>query len=232
MSALKFIPNLLTLSNLFFGLWAIIYSFEQEFEMAAILICLSGLADFFDGMIARLVKADGELGKQLDSLADVVSFGVAPSMALWNLCWSFHPQWTTHLILCLPLFTAYRLAKFNLDPEQSTVFKGLPSPAAGLALVSLAAAAEAEFLPTFLNANGSWIYPTVALTFGLLMVSNLPMFSLKINKTSKPMMMPLILFISAIICITLFKWAGITMTMFFYVILSIVTTFVSAKHHQ
>ena len=155
---MKNIPNLFTLLNLFFGCLAIVfvlqngivihYNFDgsqfvdipEKIWMASLCIGLAAVIDFLDGFVARLLNASSEMGKQLDSLADVVSFGVAPSMIVYQfLRMSFATAEggiEVPLILLMPAFiiamaAAYRLAKFNLDTTQSKVFKGMPTPAVG-----------------------------------------------------------------------------------------------------
>src|ERR1700743_1411535 len=161
---MKSIPNLFTLLNLFFGCVAIIFILQngivvldnpdgtqyvgtpERIWVASLFIGLAGLVDFLDGLVARLFKATSPLGKQLDSLADVVSFGVAPGMILYQLLrLSFAGQenglavsigWLMPARV-LPCAAAYRLARFNIDESQQYGFKGVPTPAAGLLIASL-----------------------------------------------------------------------------------------------
>ena len=160
----KQIPNLFTLLNLFFGCLAIVFALQTEsfiiytndeftssfnipekLSYAALLIFLSALIDFLDGFVARFFKVSSDMGKQLDSLADVVSFGVAPGVILYQLLRiSFIREENgleTSIIWLLPAFilscaSAYRLAKFNLDTSQNYGFKGVPTPAVGLLIAS------------------------------------------------------------------------------------------------
>mgnify|MGYP003346038096 CR=1 FL=1 len=161
---MKQIPNIFTLFNLFFGCLAIVCTLQngiairetmegaqlidvsERFWLASVFIGCAAVVDFLDGFVARWLKATSELGKQLDSLADVVSFGVAPSMIMYQfLRLSFATQenglevsviWLTPAFL-FAMAAAYRLGKFNLDPEQTYHFKGLPTPAAGLFIAGL-----------------------------------------------------------------------------------------------
>ena len=141
----KQIPNIITLLNLFSGTIAITLAFNGNFLGVVIWVVIAAIFDFFDGMAARALKAYSPLGKELDSLADVVSFGVAPASALFILMKDsfIYPdalQSISHLIpyiaFLIPVFAAYRLAKFNIDTRQSHSFIGLPTPANGLFWIS------------------------------------------------------------------------------------------------
>src|SRR6185437_13374434 len=161
---MKNIPNLFTLLNLFFGCIAIIFILQngivvlnnpdgtqyigtpERIWLASLFIGLAALVDFFDGLVARLFKATSPMGKELDSLADVVSFGVAPGMILFQLlrisCMSQENGVDVSVLWFLPAIifpcaAAYRLAKFNIDETQRYGFKGVPTPAAGLLIASL-----------------------------------------------------------------------------------------------
>ena len=160
----KQIPNLFTLANLFFGCMAIVsimqsglsVSYDANGEnlveiperiyMASIVIAIAAIVDFFDGFVARLLKVPSELGKQLDSLADVVSFGVAPGLIIYQFLRLSFSQLEGGLeissLFLLPAFIvpcagAYRLARFNIDTEQSFGFKGVPIPAIGIWIASV-----------------------------------------------------------------------------------------------
>lgn len=163
----KQIPNLLTLSNLLCGCLAIKYAFEWDLVMAAYLVGLACIFDFLDGFVARLLKVSGEMGKQLDSLADMVSFGVVPGVVMFQMMravdWAFRTKESANFELttldfgltyedyysplCYSSFliiilSAYRLAKFNIDSRQTDKFIGLPTPANAIFILSI---------PLFLN---------------------------------------------------------------------------------
>lgn len=145
------IPNLLTLSNLLCGCLAINYAFDWEMTMAVYMVGLSAIFDFLDGFVARLLKVTGEMGKQLDSLADVVSFGVVPGVMAFQLIkLSLFTDVVNHegdiyhimdslayLAFFIPVLSAYRLAKFNIDTRQTDKFIGLPTPANAVFISSL-----------------------------------------------------------------------------------------------
>ena len=133
------IPNAITSLNLLFGCMACIMAFHcfdpmcgtsiKGYQWAFIFIALSAVADFFDGLVARLLHAVSGIGKELDSLADSVSFGLAPALVLYNIMIGQGAGHWALFALLLPVFGALRLARFNIDPNQSTVFTGLPIPA-------------------------------------------------------------------------------------------------------
>jgi CDP-diacylglycerol--serine O-phosphatidyltransferase len=232
MNLRRHLPNVLTLGNLFAGIWAIIFAFRQDYEMSAYLVCISAIADFFDGMLARILKTDGELGKQLDSLADVVSFGLAPALTLWNLGMQTEVGIAVHAALFIPLFTALRLAKFNIDPDQSTSFKGLPSPAAGLAVIALVAGIESSQPLQVMVLNPAF-YLLLSIASSWLMVSSLKMFSLKMKKFSvRAYPLQSLLIALAPLWVIIFKLPGISLTILSYVILSIVHTFALSKSNS
>tara|TARA_B100001245_G_C22892177_1_gene429858 strand:- start:77 stop:781 length:705 start_codon:yes stop_codon:yes gene_type:complete len=187
----SFIPNLLTLANLACGLLAIVSIFSGNISTAAWLVGFSLVFDFLDGFMARLLRVHSELGKQLDSLADLVTFGVAPGFLMFKL-FRFAmqggepiPEFLPYIALLIPLFSALRLAKFNIDTRQAEYFIGMPTPANAIFIFSLALMAlygsndttQAILLhPFFLTAI------TVLTSF--LLVAELPLMSLKVKNAS------------------------------------------------
>lgn len=141
----KHIPNALTMGNLLCGCLAVWQAFRYDFELAAVLVLVAALCDVLDGWAARLLGVHSELGMQLDSLADVVSFGVAPAMLLLNylMAHAGRPMDASYLApFVVVLASAYRLARFNVRPTNSSDFEGLPTPANGLYLTALPLAAS------------------------------------------------------------------------------------------
>lgn len=181
----RFIPNLITLGNLFCGVESVFASLALgDTRMAALWICAGIFLDFFDGLAARALQVPSDLGKQLDSLADVVTSGVAPAFLMVKIVElpmrDLLPQWGVFLVMLpfvlLPLFAAYRLAKFNIDTRQSHSFLGLPVPSNALIWVGLALSGfEVSGLALGI------VVAVVALATDVLMVSELPLFSLKFN---------------------------------------------------
>lgn len=223
------IPNLITLLNLFSGCIAITCAFNGNFPGAVVWIFIAAIFDFLDGMAARLLNAYSPLGKELDSLADVVSFGVAPASALFVLLrdYMLFPEFMEslrfiipYLAFLIPLFSAYRLAKFNIDERQTTSFLGLPTPASGLFWISYCYGLQER------AAAEEWlIYITLGLLLILapLMVVNIPMFSLKIKSfTVKGNERQALLAILFIVFIALWGVTGIAASIIAYILLSLI----------
>ncbi len=247
---MKQIPNLFTLLNLVCGFVAIIFILQtgqsivyidgegysqvdlpEKITWGALLIFAAAIIDFLDGFVARLFKATSEMGKQLDSLADIVSFGVAPGLILYQLLRiSFAREeggldtsmaWLLPAVL-VPCAAAWRLAKFNLDDSQQFSFKGLPSPAAGLAIASLPLIIWFPVFEIQIYLINKWIIYSVILVLSLLMVSNLPLMSLKFKNFSVRNNFPK--YILAVICIVsalLLQWLAVPVTLVGYIILSL-----------
>jgi len=247
---MKNIPNLFTLLNLLFGCIAIVYTLQngivitadaegallldipEKIWMASLFIVLAAVVDFLDGFVARLFNASSEMGKQLDSLADVVSFGVAPGIIIYQfLRLSFAQEEggvNTSVLWLLPAFVlpcaaAWRLAKFNLDNSQSFSFKGMPVPAVGIFVASLPLiywnVNEATIQELLLN---KWFLYAVVAVLSWLMVSNLPLMALKFKDYSIKNNLPkLLLLIIAVVAFVMVKWLAIPVTVLAYVLLSL-----------
>jgi len=183
----KIIPNTLTCLNLMSGCVATYFAFQGEAQMALLWIIVGAAFDFFDGMSARLLKVSSPIGKELDSLADDVTFGVAPATIIFaQLSVMEYPAAIECLRPILPFFafvvaafSALRLAKFNLDERQTTSFIGLPTPANALFWGSLLVSQ-----PTLIESS-AWMIPAILLLVvltSLLLVSELPMFALKFKQ--------------------------------------------------
>lgn len=181
------VPNCITLLNLLSGCVAILFAFNplgltgglSGWEWSALMMGAAAVFDFLDGAAARLLNAKSSIGKELDSLSDLVSFGVAPGLLLMNVLLIAGAGWCSYLALFLPLMGALRLAKFNVDDTQTVTFKGLPIPANAIFWIGVVGAMmQGKLHPT--------LGITIAVIFlmGLLMVSKLPMFSLKMSSFS------------------------------------------------
>jgi len=133
------VPNLITLGNLTCGLLSIVLAFEGKLEVAAAFIFFGAILDFFDGFASRLLNVSSEIGKQLDSMADMVTFGVAPGIIIYKLISESnnHYEFLVYAAFILPIFSSIRLAKFNIDSRQTSSFIGLPVPAAAIFIASL-----------------------------------------------------------------------------------------------
>ncbi len=184
MNPVKHIPNTITCMNLLAGSAAIISAFQDKFDQALICILLAAVFDFLDGFAARLLHAYSDIGKELDSLADIVSFGLAPSLIYYNYVHGFWEtgEITTYICvtpLLLSAFAAVRLAKFNLDTRQTENFLGLPVPAAGLFIASMVALADHYPIQVNTFMTIGWVHVFIVAIISFLMISEVPMFSFK-----------------------------------------------------
>ena len=230
----KHIPNAITCCNLLSGCISIVLMCNGYAVAAGAMIFLAAIFDFFDGFAARLLKAYSPLGAQLDSLSDVVSFGVAPSFIIYfylsqpPIANSFSLEIADFNILpffafLLAVFAELRLAKFNIDDRQTTSFIGLPTPAMGLFVASLPFTLQNEKL-TFMANNMSNAYFLIAIVgiFSYLMVSEIPFFSLKIkNLKFKENIHIYILAVFAIVAFIFLGFAAIPFVMLFYIVISL-----------
>jgi CDP-diacylglycerol--serine O-phosphatidyltransferase len=230
---MKQLPNIFTLLNLFFGCVAIVLILQngivatadqngesvlmlpEQMYWASVFIGVAAVIDFLDGLVARLLNHASEMGRQLDSLADVVSFGVAPAMIIYQflrLCFARQEDGLNSSVLWLlpafiiPCAGAYRLARFNLDMTQSYGFKGVPIPAAGLLVASF------PLIYWFADSN-------VAMT---ILLNYWPMMALKFKGVSFKKDLPkLTLLVIAVVAGIFFKWLAVPLTFIVYVCLSL-----------
>lgn len=230
----KHIPNLITGMNVVCGTIAVFLAIYGRIEWAAAFILLGMVFDFFDGMVARLLHVKSELGKELDSLADVVSFGVAPAVIVHFLLREillpgenmplevlpFSQQIVLFVPILIPLFSAFRLAKFNLDVRQTTSFIGLPVPAHALFWVGLVfARPKVPYLYASFFGN-EWVIVIYVLILSLLLVSELPMFSLKIQGWSwKENKIRYVYFLILLFIAVVFGWAILVFVIPVYILL-------------
>ena len=226
---------MLTLLNLLCGCLAIISTFHKSFELTAILLMMAAVFDFFDGFAARLLGVHSELGKQLDSLADMVTFGVVPGFVMYQLIiyaigsgaaylGPDEPVWyLAYAGLLIPLFSAYRLAKFNIDTRQSDQLIGLPTPANALLI---------SFLPLLMIPEGNAIAeillkPYVLITLcaiqSYLMVAELPMIALKFKSFGwKGNEWRYLLLLLSAVVVLLIKQKAVPFIIILYVVLSLI----------
>lgn len=236
------IPNLITLGNLLCGVIAVGFAVIGHSYTAALFICLGIFLDFFDGLTARLLGVSSPLGKELDSLADIVTSGVAPAFILFSLldftynCYGTPGvNYICYAAFLMPLFAAYRLAKFNLDTRQSHSFLGLPVPSNALIWVGIALTTTGC---TFYNPSSIlWpfaetpVFPYLLIALSLvtdvLMVSELPLFSLKFNfkdlswKTNS--IQYIFLIGCAAIIVLMREWLAISVIILWYIVFSLFT---------
>jgi CDP-diacylglycerol--serine O-phosphatidyltransferase len=244
----KHIPNLITLLNLLSGTIAVFFAVKEQLVLAGLFVFLGIFFDFFDGLTARLLNVQGELGKQLDSLADVVTSGVVPGIILFQLIsyslikngWSTGSKFITEFItkdyfnstffialigLIFTLASAYRLAKFNIDERQSSSFIGLPTPAATLVVISLPFILEYSTSGLAHNLIGStWFLIILTLLLTYFMNAEIPLFSLKFNDfTWKNNKIKFIFLALTVITTVIFKFLAIPLVIVLYVLLSLIS---------
>jgi CDP-diacylglycerol--serine O-phosphatidyltransferase len=247
---MKQIPNLFTLLNLVFGCLAIVFILQtgeaivllqpegftevnlpEKITWGCFCIFAAGVVDFLDGFIARLFKSTSNMGKQLDSLADMVSFGVAPGLIIYQLLRISYAQeengldisigWLLPAFL-IPCAAAWRLAKFNLDNEQQFSFKGVPTPAVGLVIASLPLIIHFKIFSLQFAIINKWLLYAIIIVLSYLMTSNLPLMSMKIKDTSiKNNLAKYILVILGIIAAISLKWLAVPVIFILYVIISL-----------
>ena len=182
MSFKKHIPNAITCCNLFSGCVACVMAFKGDFHLAMAFIVIGAVFDFFDGMVARLLGVSSPMGVQIDSLADDITFGLAPAMVVFSFMQTklAYPcclgNALPYVAFIIAVFSAYRLAKFNIDTSQTSTFIGLPTPANALFWSSLIAGGG-EWIS---NLNAGWVLLVVLIClFSYFLVSEIPMFSMK-----------------------------------------------------
>ncbi len=248
---MKHVPNLFTLLNLIFGClaivailqngivinydpdWSLPVDIPEKIWMASLFIGLAAVVDFLDGFVARLFKASSEMGKQLDSLADVVSFAVAPSMIMYQfLRMSMAREedgLNASILWLVPAFIlaaagAWRLAKFNIGDSQSYGFKGVPTPAIGLLVASLPLIYWDQHTQQTVDILfNKWILYGIIVLLSWLMVSNLPIMALKFRDYSFKNNIPkIILLVIAAIAAFIFQWLAVPVVFIVYIILSLI----------
>lgn len=229
------IPNLLTAGNLVGGIMAIIFSLTGRLEWAPYCIFVSAILDFLDGFVARLLKVQSELGKQLDSLADMVTFGVAPGIIVFHLLaiagsykvWEYLP----FAAFIIPVMSMFRLAKFNLDTRQTDSFIGLPTPANTLFFASLplilssySGATENQFQSFIVDVILNPVFLiSSTLIMSFMLVAELPLFALKFKSFGWKgnEIRYIFLTLSATMLATL-HWLGLPLIIILYLLLSLI----------
>ncbi|MGL5261035.1 MAG: CDP-diacylglycerol--serine O-phosphatidyltransferase [Bacteroides sp.] len=224
------IPNTVTCLNLFSGCVACVMAFEAKYDLALGFIVLSAIFDFFDGMLARLLHVSSPIGKELDSLADDISFGLAPALILFSFLKEealVYPEflevardYIPYTAFFIAVFSALRLAKFNVDERQASSFIGLPTPANALFWGSLIVGAG-DLLLMHINAL---ILIALILLFSWLLVAEIPMFALKLKDLSwKNNRVRYVFILVSIPLLLIFKLSGIAAVIDWYILLSLVT---------
>ena len=230
MSIKKHIPNTITCCNLISGCIATYWAFSGNYEMALLFIIIGAVFDFFDGMSARLLGVSSPIGKELDSLADDITFGFAPSAIIFSYLCTFHIHllFVPFLVFVMAAFSALRLAKFNLDERQALGFIGLPTPA------------NALFWGALIVGAGDWIstlpYAPYLILLGsfiscYLLIAEIPMFALKFKHWGwKGNEIKYIFILSCVPLLLLLGVSGIAIIIAWYILLSIITTKMNPKN--
>ncbi len=225
----RHIPNTVTCCNLFCGCIASIMGFQAKYEMAILFIILGAVFDFFDGMLARLFHVSGPLGKELDSLADDITFGFAPSVIVYSLFKEVQypdilapfTDYIPYTAFIIAVFSALRLGKFNIDTRQSTSFIGMPTPANALFWGSLVVGGHDFLVSESFNA----IYLLIlVLIMSYLLVAEIPMFSLKFkNLTWSDNKISYIFLLVCIPLLIFLQISGFAAIILWYIFLSAIT---------
>ncbi|WP_452220400.1 CDP-alcohol phosphatidyltransferase family protein [Lacinutrix salivirga] len=247
MNIKRYIPNFITLLNLFCGSIAVIFAVHNHFVLATLFVFLGIFFDFFDGFFARKFNVQSPLGVQLDSLADMVTSGLVPGIVMVKLLefacgkkafnitsdWSETMQWSglefniIPLIgLCITLASAYRLAKFNIDEDQQSYFKGLPTPANALLILSLPMIMEFQNSDT-MNAIifNKWFLIGLTVVSCYLLNSSIKLFALKFKDWSfKNNSMRYIFILLSIVLLVVLHYAAIPLIILLYIILSLLSS--------
>ena len=230
------IPNYITISNLCCGIVSIILTFNNLLDFAALFIFIGVFLDFFDGFFARLLKVENEFGIQLDSMADLITSGLAPSFILFKLInineknqtigeftWEL-PFFSISLIAFLiVIFAAVRLANFNIDKNQKDSFIGLPTPMTAIFIASLPLIESNVFSSIY---NNTYSLCIISIALSILMISKINLFSIKLNFkeniSSQLNIIRLCMLISSLILLFFFNLAAIPFIVVLYIILSII----------
>jgi CDP-diacylglycerol--serine O-phosphatidyltransferase len=251
----KFVPNAITLLNFSCGVMAIVALLLWNNSLfASMFIVLGAVFDFFDGMVARKLKVSSDMGKELDSLADVVTFGVAPALIATNLLLIQSPKYEflqvchriiCYIPLCMAVMSCYRLAKFNIDDRQKTSFIGLPTPANALIWLSIPVISYISYNNIYLWGiycekgyacftcllNNPYMILISSVILAFLLVSPLPLFALKFkNLTWKENKIKFIFLIIAALLIFLMSIYAIPVIIIVYILISIINNII--KHNR
>ncbi|MBE50800.1 MAG: CDP-diacylglycerol--serine O-phosphatidyltransferase [Flavobacteriales bacterium] len=227
------IPNIITLSNMLCGITAIILAFDNQLSNAGIAIFIGAFLDFIDGFVARTLKAESIVGKQLDSFSDLITFGLAPSMIIYLLIcentinldnYFFQLNMLAYIAFIIPIFSAIRLSKFNTTNPNYNYFFGIPTPASGIFIASLPIIFDQNNL-MFLKETENLIL--TCLTLSALMVSNIKIFSIKIDpKTKKLNIFRITFLIISIILLYTLSITAIPIIIILHIFLSIINNLI------
>jgi len=230
---INFFPNILTLLNLSFGFIGILF-WQHNIYIASICVFIAIIFDFLDGFVARLLNSVSSIGKELDSLADIVSFGVLPALIVFKLLnpdfiWMeiYEVSLLSFSVLLIPVFSALRLAKFNVEDSQKFWFKGLPTPANAMWIASLPFIihySEQSLLLNFFSNYNNIIVTAIIGAF--LLIIPLPLMALKFESFNlRKNIFKYLLIISSVLLFILFQWSAFPIIICLYIILSFLDYF-------
>lgn len=241
----KHIPNTITSLNVASGTVAAVFTFQGDLHLAALFVCASLIFDFLDGLSARLLKAYSDIGKELDSLADMVSFGIVPALFMFYLMRQRlgvslpinidHLNFSEILLLLSPIlivvFSGLRLAKFNIDDRQTSSFIGLPTPANAILLIAFSLTVMDNYNSIYYRMISSPAgLTTLCILTSLLLVSEIPMFSFKLKSLSfKENSIPFVFIIIALALITFLQVEGIFLTIILYIAICLLQMYLARK---
>ncbi|MBO5728514.1 MAG: CDP-alcohol phosphatidyltransferase family protein [Paludibacteraceae bacterium] len=216
----KHIPNTITLLNQFSGIVACIFAYNSHFDLALLFVLIGATLDFMDGAMARLLHVSSPLGKELDSLADVITFGLVPGMIAFRLLGPLAEVWEymPYLGFLITLFSTYRLGKFNIDERQTTSFIGLATPANAIFWLGLAYGYQ-----SLLSAVSPWFVLVAVVVSLYLLVCELPMFSFKFHNFGwAENRIRYMFIIGAIVLAVVFFRQSLPLIILWYILLSVV----------
>jgi len=228
MKSLRHLPNFLTCLNLFCGCLAVVYISRNDLTVASWLVITAAVIDFLDGFAARVLNAFTETGKQLDSLADMVTFGLVPGYMMYQLLaiktdlFLLKNQWLIFIPFLITIFSALRLAKFNIDKRQTVGFIGLPTPACTLFIISLPLIIQHQtgFAREVAESAVFIVISSIVLSF--LLVAEIPMFSFKFKNFSwKSNKVRFIFLLLSLIAFVFLKWLALPIIVVMYISFSI-----------
>lgn len=238
MAIKKHIPNAITLLNLLSGLVALVYAFDDNLQMAFFWVCLGIFLDFWDGFAARILKVASPLGVQLDSLADMVTSGVVPGVAMYQMLSHIQQNDETYLVtnetfymklvpfigFIITLGACMRLAKFNIDTRQTDSFIGLPTPANALFILSIPLILSTTANETIINLlSNPYILVAVSFFSAFIMNAELPLFSLKIKSDQLGKNKTALLFVLlSVLLIIIFQYVAIPIIITLYILISVI----------
>ena len=221
----KHIPNIITLANLLVGCIAIVHAFHGLIIEACFFVLLAAVLDFLDGFTAKMLGAYSELGKQLDSLADMVSFGLTPAVIYYALLKNAVPEGTSQWLLLpafsIAIFSAIRLAKFNIDESQSIDFRGLPTPACAMFTAGIPLLMDGQYGEYVSFIDNQWIYYLIVAFLSFMLVAPVRMFSLKFSHYKfKSNELRYALLLISLVLLILMGYTAITLIILVYIVLS------------